>query len=233
MGKKRKRTRSKRYPSIGSVVRFLRTCAGLSQQKLAGQCEGNLSPNDISKIERGNLGVKLYKVLSIAAFFDITLECIVKNDFQSLGATLPSGISNLHQQKKTQYKKAQTKKDAAGVRGQTLVVGWETARLRSSGLERLVSFADDESAGFDVFSFTEKGSPLYIEVKSSVGEEKQFFMTENERSFAQYCLENDLPYRLYSIKSVFDKNKRSYKTYTAAEVLGLTFVNYNYIVKEK
>lgn len=235
MKSRKKVSRSKRYESIGSVVRYLRTCAGLSQQRLADQCEGKLSPNDVSKIERGDFGVRIYKILAVAAFFSITLDCVVHNDFRAIDKVIPAETTKRRRSKKKQYNKAQSKKDAAGELGQKLVVGWERERLRSSGLEALVRdcIADDESAGFDVFSFSDTGSPLFIEVKSSVGDGDQFFMTENERCFAEYCLESGLPYMLYRIKNVFDKKKRSYRVFTAEELLSCMFTVNEYIVKER
>ncbi len=238
MEQRKKTSKSNRYESSGSVIRYLRICAGLSQQKLADRCEGKLCPNDISKIERGDFGVRTYKILAVAAFFGITLDSIAHNDFCAIGdavSTETAEISERRRRKKKQYRKSQSKKDAAGELGQKLVIEWEREKLRGSGLEALVRdcIADDESAGFDVFSFSESGSPLFIEVKSAIGDADQFFMTENERCFAEYCLKNGLPYRLYSIKNVFEKKKRSFRIYTAEELLGCMFIINEYIVKER
>ena len=44
----RKRKRGKHYSTIGSVVRFLRTRLGLTQQNLADCCGGKLRAIDIT-----------------------------------------------------------------------------------------------------------------------------------------------------------------------------------------
>ncbi len=235
MEAEKKSVKSKYYDSSGSVVRFLRTCRGLSQQELTEYCKGKIRLIDVGRIEHGDFNMRIGKVCAIPSFLGISLDAVVRNDFSMIGDSIPEETPEMCRSRKKQRQKTQARKDAAGEFGQKLVVEWERERLRGIGMEHLVraAFADDESAGFDVFSFTEEGIPLFIEVKSSVNGEDQFFMTENERCFAQYCLENNQTYKLYSIKYVFDRKKRRCHVYTAGEVLSLPFINYDYIIKER
>ncbi len=59
---KRKRRKSKRFMSAGSVIRYLRVRNGLSQTDLSKRCGGKVRPNDISKIERGSFGVQITRL---------------------------------------------------------------------------------------------------------------------------------------------------------------------------
>ena len=233
----RRRSRwNNRYGSLHSVVRYLRMRQGLSQQALCNLCGGGLCPNDVSKIERGDYDVRLRKVCLVATFFQIPLQAIAENDFHLIGSPpIPEEEGKMHRQAQEKRRQTQTVKDDVGQFGQTLVVKWERERLRGSGLEAYVTddYADDETAGFDVFSFTDEGRPLFIEVKSSSGAQSEFFLSENERLFAQHCRTQGIPYRLYRIKNVYDKKNRSVVVYTADEVLNLRLEPTEYLVKEK
>ena len=233
----RRRSRLKtRYGSLSSVVRFLRIRHGLSQQALCTLCGGGLCPNDISKIERGDYNVRLRKVCLVATYFQIPLQAIAENDFHLIGSPpIPEESENMRRQAQKKRRRSQAVKDDVGELGQKLVVRWERERLRGSGLEAHVTdaYANDEKAGFDVFSFTKEGCPLFIEVKSSSGAQPSFFLSENERRFTQYCCSHRIPYYLYSIKNVYDERKRSVVMYTAEEVLNLSMEPTDYLVKEK
>lgn len=103
-----------------------------------------------------------------------------------------------------------------------------------TGFEHLIAgdYALDESSGFDIFSFTEAGSPLYIEVKSSIGNEQQFFISTNELEFIKFCAEHKLPYQLIRVRNVFEKSKRTFTIYTAEEVLQMSMKAQMFLAKE-
>ena len=100
--------------------------------------------------------------------------------------------------------------------GEELVVRHEQERLRSSGhpelAEKVVHVAKDQGdgAGYDVKSFSDDGSPLYIEVKTTKGNKhSDFYISANERLFSQEHPDSFRLYRLYE----FDKVSESAKIY--------------------
>lgn len=231
---KRKRRNNKRFASVGSVVRYLRVRSGLSQTELSKRCGGKVRPNDVSKIERGSFGVQIIKLVFIANYFGITVHAIVKNDFLAARSAITDCCGSPREKAKNKRKMINAKKDAAGAFGESLVVAMEKERLIGSGFEELVSgdYADDENAGFDIMSFTETGDPLFLEVKSSVGEDNLFYISANELAFANYCLKYGKHYYLIHFNCVFDRKKRSYKKYTAEELVHMNMKAQVYLVKE-
>lgn len=234
MKRKRKYANRNRFASLNSVVRYMRTRRGLTQADVSKMCGHRISPNDLSKLERGNFGLHIAKLVIIADFFDVSIQTIVKNDFLSARYEPQANSSERNKKASRKHKKIQAKMDAAGERGEELVVSMEKERLMGTGFEHLVTgdYALDESSGFDIFSFTEAGTPLYLEVKSSIGNEQQFFISTNELEFIQFCAEHKLPYQLIRIRNVFEKSKRTFTIYTAEEVLQMGMKAQVFLAKE-
>jgi hypothetical protein len=81
-----------------------------------------------------------------------------------------------------------------------MVLNYEKERLTSLGKADLanlivhVSVIEGDGAGYDIRSFKEDGTPLFIEVKSTRGEiDAPFFITSSEIEFSEthgesYCL---------------------------------------------
>lgn len=62
-----------------SLLRYLRRMAGLSQRQLAE--EVGLTSMDISYFEAGYRSMQLWKVQRLAAYFDISIQTLVDDDF--------------------------------------------------------------------------------------------------------------------------------------------------------
>lgn len=234
MGAKVKRKRFGNFQSSTSVVRYMRTRIDLSQTEVC-KCSGwNFRPNDISKVERGIFNIQVGKLKKIAEFFDISIDTILKNDFRAILPVLPADRPERHEKAKSRREKIQKKMDEAGELGEKIVLEMEKERLKPLGLDMFVTadYADDESTGFDIYSFTEKAVPMHIEVKSSSGSDRQCFISANELNYAAFCAENNYPYKFVRIRNVFDEEKRQIKTFTAQELLQMKREAANYLIKE-
>lgn len=104
------------------------------------------------------------------------------------------------ERRKPDYAERDAKNRKVGLSGELLVIQHEQARLHQLGRPDLaelivhVSEVEGDGAGYDIRSFKEDGSPLFIEVKSTRGEaETSFFISAAELEFSdkhpdQYAL---------------------------------------------
>ena len=93
---------------------------------------------------------------------------------------------------------------ALGRLGEERVLKSEEARLRAAGrddLARKVKWVAQEGgdgAGFDILSFSARGAERYLEVKTTTGgEQTPFFLSRNEKNFAEERPEGFRIFRLY------------------------------------
>jgi hypothetical protein len=93
---------------------------------------------------------------------------------------------------------------ALGKAGEELIIDFERRRLAEAerrdlaGKVRWVSQEDGDGAGYDILSFDRAGRERLIEVKTTRGARKTpFFLTGNERSFAEERPEAFRLYRIY------------------------------------
>jgi hypothetical protein len=103
---------------------------------------------------------------------------------------------------------------ALGKLGEERVWKSEQARLRAEGRDDLASkvkwVARDEGdgAGFDILSFTAKGAERFLEVKTTQGgEQTPFFISRNEKAFAEERPDGFRIFRLYD----FAKDAKAFK----------------------
>ncbi|MEA5162471.1 DUF3883 domain-containing protein [Cereibacter johrii] len=93
-----------------------------------------------------------------------------------------------------------------GLRGEEIVFHSERARLSAAGKPELakmvkwVSQEEGDGAGYDIRSFETDGTERFYEVKSTIGHRRTpFFLSKNERDFAEEAPENFRIFRLYEI----------------------------------
>jgi hypothetical protein len=101
----------------------------------------------------------------------------------------------------------QRKRDI-GLAGELAMVDYEKRRLRALGLDALadqvrhVSIVEGDGAGYDILSFREDGSKLYIEVKTTTGAAaSEFFISSNEVAFSMAHHQN------YELRRIYDFNE--------------------------
>ncbi len=222
MARKHHRKYRPRFFSNPSLLRYLRVSRHLSQAELAKCCGNRMTANDISKAERGIFRMSTSKFVQLAEYYDVSLQAIAKNDFSSLvGRYTPANDRELATDRR---KNAQARKDDVGTRGEDFAAKLERERLAGTGLAELVcqDYANYEYSGFDLLSFQPDSTPMYVEVKTSVGGEKFFYLSACELDFAKYCYKHKQPYKLVRINYLDDETRRSVKEYSAAQVIKMT-----------
>lgn len=219
------------HPNPSSPVLFLRNARGLSQKKVAEAV--GLTPMKLSHIERGRWGMSVESVKKVADYFGITVHALVHNDYAAIlpnMGPMPPRHSNMV--KAFQRKAAATSE--VGDAGEAFVAARERQRLRGTGYENGVneSYANDQTAGFDIHSFTWDGKPNYIEVKATVGDlDEPFTMTAREKEFMESCLAKGLHYELHRVYHLKDSEHAEVKVYTAQEVMEFFFEVSAYTVR--
>ncbi len=106
--------------------------------------------------------------------------------------------------RKLDYTERDFKNRALGKAGEELIIDFERRRLAEVDRRdlarkvRWVSQEDGDGAGYDILSFDRTGRERLIEVKTTRGTQKTpFFLTSNERSFADERPEAFRLYRVY------------------------------------
>ena len=229
-----RRMKDRDFDSAISIVRYVRVRKGLSQQGLCNACSDGLHPNDISKLERRDFRLQLWKVNAVAQFIGVSLDALVENDFRALRAVPFPAQADRNKRLREKRMNKFLQRDDIGKAGEALVLQTERDLLSGSEWETLVdgSYADSETAGFDLMSFRNE-RPLFIEVKASIDNERHFYLSENERLFAEYCWRNDRQYCLVRVNNVLDDQRRSCTVYSAQELLQLDRRVISYVIRER
>jgi hypothetical protein len=94
-----------------------------------------------------------------------------------------------------------------GKAGEKLAFEYEVNSLNAADRRDLarkvkwVSEEDGDGAGYDILSFNPNGSPRYVEVKTTVGNERTpFFISRNELEFAKAEKEHFRLFRIYDFR---------------------------------
>ena len=140
------------------------------------------------------------EVSDILGLFDpkIPERSEVYGDLRENSVTIPTPIQR-------NYLEEDARNRALGLAGEELVVEFEKSRLISLNQEKFVdrvehvSVERGDGAGFDVRSFDESGSDLFIEVKTTrFRKEAPFFISANEVRFSERNAEQYSLYRVYA-----------------------------------
>ncbi|KIV56427.1 hypothetical protein AM501_09740 [Aneurinibacillus migulanus] len=83
----------------------------------------------------------------------------------------------------------------------------------------------DPTNGYDIFSYTRDGIPLHIEVKTTVGTEDSFYLSNYELQTAKAMKEKGLIYVVYFVKEIMSDNPKLIKIKDIS-------ANEDYILKE-
>ncbi len=190
-----------------NVLYYMRKRLGLSQQELA--LATKLTANDICRIESGNYGAGIEKFITLAKFFSISLNALLRNDLYEVCPILTEKPKTSRKMLK-RIQKIRTQCDEIGCNGEEWVYQQEVKKLHSTIYENAVNqnFADDEDAHFDILSFDLDGTPICIEVKTTTGElEKTFYFSADEFVEAKECFASGVRYEVHRVFYVNDPNK--------------------------
>ena len=215
-----------------NVFTFLRMHYGLTQGKLARECD--LAVIDVSKCERKLFGIKFWKIQKIAAYFHVPLDAIIHDRFDLALRSL-RGPAVIKASAKRAIRQKQLKRVDNGLRGEEFVLEHERKKLAGTLYENAVDphYSLDPSFGFDLLSFTTKGELLYIEVKTtSEDADEPFYMSANEKGFAEHCRDEGLQYELHRVYHVNGIPQQI--IYSLDDLLRFRYTPNDYIVtKEK
>ena len=121
-----------------------------------------------------------------------------------------------------------------GRKGEAWVTAMERQKLEGTPYAGTVEVSSPaQRISFDIKSRTLSGAPLYIEVKSTEGEVSlPFYMSAEEYTFAEHCLDQGIPYELHRVHHVFNDELRGEIVYTAQDIVELfDKTPANYILK--
>lgn len=139
--------------------------------------------------------MSLGNVIKLAAFFAVNPNDLIYDQFEGVVAVLPSRPQR-NREVRERLKRKQKVCDKLGRDGEAYVAWLERQSLAGTPYARGVneSYADDLSAGFDIYSFTCDGRSKYIEVKATNGgADEPFFLSANEREFWSTALKTTCP----------------------------------------
>jgi hypothetical protein len=106
--------------------------------------------------------------------------------------------------KKVDYLKLHEFQIEIGKLGEAYVYQKECEKLNNT---KYLSMIDERKAqnpanGYDILSYTEDGKPLHIEVKTTIGKEDVFYLSEHERLTAERMNNQGLSYIVYFVKEI-------------------------------
>lgn len=123
--------------------------------------------------------------------------------------------------RKVNFEDIHTKNSELGLLGEQFVISLELEKAEKLGLSEMVAHTsqdEGDGTGYDIASIDENGKPIFIEVKTTTGnEETPFYMSENELNFFKIYQDEVFLYRIFN----FDKVNKTgeLKVYEANEIL--------------
>ena len=122
-------------------------------------------------------------------------------------------VSSFHS-KHVDFAEKHKKNTNLGLSGELLVLEYTRSQLIQAGRQDLAdrvihkSVVEGDGAGYDIESFKEDGSPLYIEVKTTKGGiNSEFFISPNELAFSEEHADDYELIRVYEYNSKFNSGK--------------------------
>ena len=88
--------------------------------------------------------------------------------------------------------------------------------------------ASDPKNGYDILSYDMSGKELFIEVKTTVLNESEFFLTTNELNVARQMRDQGKTYLIYRVSNILDQNKDNIK----CEIIEDITTNQDYVFEE-
>lgn len=131
----------------------------------------------------------------------IDLNCEKEYSLKHLNELLPKDIFDID------YLKLEELRQKIGNIGEQYVYECEKTRLINAG-SKYADLVDRTPAnnpqnGYDILSYTEKGKPIYIEVKSTMGDiDTPFYITRNEKETAKRIKENGGIYQIHRVYNI-------------------------------
>ncbi|SDJ44473.1 DUF3883 domain-containing protein [Paenibacillus naphthalenovorans] len=117
-----------------------------------------------------------------------------------------------------------------GKLGEAYVYEMELKKLEGTIYEELVDNkkALDPQNGYDILSYDSEGNKLHIEVKTTVKNDTEFFITSTELNTAKQMKAIGEKYLIYRVSNILAKNKKDIR----CEVISDIFDNDDFLLEE-
>ena len=174
------------------LITVLRDYMGMTQMELAKQA--GFSQCDLSEMETRPPYGQIMKYQRLSKVLGVPVHALVTNNYKQV----PNSFFDLHDH--AEYINAPS---GIGRAGEEAAFAMEQDRLAAiyPNLSKLVIPYYKQrltSPGYDILSFDDEGSPIYIEVKTTIcGEEQTFSLTSREHDTAQKLTAKGERYFIY------------------------------------
>lgn len=181
------------------MLTILRMYLGLTQVSLAK--DAHITQPDLSEMEQLEPYGRIDKYRRVASVLGLPIDPILKNDV--------SGIPmSFFERNPPQTYLPGPKKGASliGRQGEDFIFAREKERLEKilpihAKLVLPLYKMKAQRVGYDILSFDDNGTPVFLEVKTSTEADGQFIMTKNELESAQKLTTEGECYKIVSIKN--------------------------------
>lgn len=132
----------------------------------------------------------------------ICIDCASENEKKKLKTV--NSLQFNKEKHKIDFKNLQELKEKIGKIGEKIVYDFEYKKLHGTIYQEMIdcSKAEDHRNGYDILSYTKLGEKLHIEVKATLYESEEFYITENELSTAKDMISNGQLYKIYRVTNV-------------------------------
>jgi len=181
-----------------SAAFVLRLCHNMTQKQAANLA--NITQADVCEIEKYKPYGRLTKYIRLAEVYKVPVEALVKNDLRAI----PPNVMELPEWEFTSAPNSPG--GQLGRQGEEFALQMERERLHKiwPALSELVfpyyktRFL---SPGFDILSLDDYGRPFALEVKTSLGDDSNFWLTPNELDTAKELTAENIPYVIRMISN--------------------------------
>lgn len=106
------------------------------------------------------------------------------------------------------FEKIEKFKRELGQLGEEFVYNYERKKLEGTNYYNLVdkTKAYDPKNGYDILSYSQEGEELFIEVKTTLNNLNEFYITENELETARRLKEENKTYLIYRVRNIRDSS---------------------------
>lgn len=176
------------------LIQIVRNYLGLSQQELASKV--GITQPDLCEMEIKPPYGRIEKYERLSEYLGIPIHALVNNDC----TLVPLSFFDKHPH--APYGESVSGgKQELGRAGEEAVFEYERERLQkiNPSLAKLVipHFKLGNRPGYDILSFDDLGKPLYIEVKTTTGDDPDFNLTKQEYYRAVKVTAEDYCYLIY------------------------------------
>jgi transcriptional regulator with XRE-family HTH domain len=176
------------------LIQIIRSYLGVSQQELARRV--GITQADLCEMEIKPPYGRLDKYQRLSNYLGVPIHALVTND----STLVPLSFFEKHPH--APYRKTPSRgSQVLGRAGEEAALAYEHMRLErvNPSLARLVipHFKMGNRPGYDMLSFTEKGEPIYIEVKTSADDSPDYVLTNQEYLKANKAIANGEKYLIY------------------------------------